>query len=64
MKIRFSKDKVGRRAYEVCKVWRLGFHVFLNDDELVFRMCYLRNEKGTHYIQAAIKIKENLETCG
>lgn len=63
-KIRFCRDKVGRKAYQVSKVWKLGFHVFLNGEDLIFRICYLRNKKGTHYIQLSIKVKECLETCG
>lgn len=62
--IRFYKGRVGRRAYEVCKVWKLGFHVFLNGEDLTFRICYLRNKKGTYYVQLSIKVKENLGCCG
>ena len=58
--IKFRKDKVGRLAYQVSKVWKLGFHIFTNEEDLVFRICYLRNKNGTHYIQLSVKIKE----CG
>ena len=58
---RFSKGKAGRKAYMVSHVWKLGFHIFLCDDELVFRICYLKNKNGTHYIQMAIKVKESLD---
>ena len=58
--IKISKDKVGRNAYKVSKVWKLGFHVFVNGEDLVFRICYLRNKRGTHYVQLTLKIKE----CG
>ena len=57
---KFRKDKVGRNAYKVTKVWKLGPHIFINGEDLVFRICYLRNKNGTHYIQLSIKIKE----CG
>ncbi len=60
-KVRFYKDKVGKNAYEVCNVWKLGFHVFLNGEDLIFRICYLRNNKGTHYIQLSIKVRSNYE---
>ena len=59
-RVRFDKGRVGRNAYEVCKVWRLGFHIFLNGEDLIFRICYLRNSKGTHYAQLSIKVKETV----
>ena len=58
--MKITKSKVGKNAYQVSKVWKLGFHVFLNGDDLVFRICYLRNEKGTHYVQMSIKVREEL----
>ena len=61
--IKLKKDKVGRRAYQVSKVWKLGFHVFINGEDLIFRVCYLRNKRGTHYIQLSVKIKECCD-CG
>lgn len=63
-KIKFYKGRVGQKAYKVCKVWRLGFHVFLNVDDLVFRVCYLRNNKGTHYLQMSVKVKETFDCAG
>ena len=65
-KIRLYKGKAGRYAYKPpCgKVWRLGFHIFVNGGDLVFRLCYLRNKKGTHYIQLSIQIKEMLDCAG
>lgn len=57
----FYKGKVGKNAYKVCKVWKLGFHVFLNDEDLFFRVCYFRNKKATYYIQISVKVKEKLE---
>lgn len=59
--ITFNKGEVGENAYKVCKVWNLGFHVFLNGGDLIFRLCYLRNKKGTHYIQTSVKVKESLD---
>ena len=59
----FYKGRVGRTAYTVSKVWRLGFHIFVNGEDLIFRLCYLRNKRGTHYIQVSVKIKDKLE-CG
>ena len=59
--IKFYKGKVGKNSYMVSKVWKLGFHVFMNDGDLVFRLCYLRNKKGTHYIQLSKQIRERLE---
>lgn len=58
--MKITKNKVGKNAYQVSKVWKLGFHVFLNGEDLVFRICYLRNEKGTHYVQMSIKVREEL----
>lgn len=61
--IKFRKDKVGRNAYKVTKKWRLGPHIFVCGEDLIFRICYLRNKKGTQYIQLSIKIKE-CSDCG
>ena len=58
--MKITKNKVGKNAYQVSKLWKLGFHVFLNGEDLVFRICYLRNEKGTHYVQMSIKVREEL----
>lgn len=59
--MKITKSKVGKNAYQVSKVWKLGFHVFLNGEDLVLRICYLRNEKGTHYVQMSIKVREELD---
>ena len=59
-RVSFYKGRAGRESYKACKVWRLGFHVFLNDGDLIFRVCYLRNKKGTHYIQMSVKVREKL----
>lgn len=58
--MKITKSRVGKNAYQVSKVWKLGFHVFLNGEDLVFRICYLRNEKGTHYVQLSLKVREEL----
>ena len=63
--MRFYKGRVGRTAYTVTKVWKLGPHILINGEDLIFRICYLRNKKGTHYIQLSIKVKEELDcNCG
>ncbi len=54
--IRLEKNVVGRNAYRVSKVWKLGFHAFLNGDDFILRFCYLRTQKHTHYIQASAKV--------
>lgn len=59
--IKITKNRVGRRAYRVSKVWRLGFHAFLNGEDFVIRLCYLRNRQGTHYIDMSIKVRKKLE---
>lgn len=58
--MKITKSRVGKNAYKVSKVWKLGFHVFLNGENLVFRICYLRNEKGTHYVQLSLKVRKEL----
>lgn len=63
--IRLEKNVVGRNAYRLSKVWKLGFHVFLNGDYFILRFCYLRTQKHTHYIQASAKVcnkgRENIK---
>lgn len=57
--MRFSKDRskyygfgtVGRNAYKVSKVWKLGFHLFEHNGCKVFRICYLRTNNKTYYFQ-------------
>lgn len=61
--IKYHRGRVGSKAYTVSKVYKLGFHLFLNGEDLIFRVCYLRNIKGTHYVQVSIKIREELD-CG
>ena len=59
--MRFYKGKVGKNAYKVSKVWKLGPHIFVNADELTLRLCYWRNDNGTYYVELSIKIKDQLE---
>lgn len=59
--MKIFKGRVGRNAYKVSKVWKLGLHIFINGEDLIFRICYLRNKNGTYYIQLSVKIKEELE---
>lgn len=42
--IKLEKNVVGRNAYRVSKVWKLGFHAFLNGDDFILRFCYLRTK--------------------
>ena len=49
--------KVGRTAYKLSKIWKLGIHAFMNDTDFIFRICYLRTAKATYYWQVLIKIK-------
>ena len=49
---------VGAKAYELTKVWKLGFHLFTSSDgNLIFRICFLRTKKRTHYFQAFVRYK-------
>ena len=59
--IKYHRGRVGSKAYIVSKVWKLGSHIFLNGEDLIFRICYLRNTKGTHYVQVSIKIREEFD---
>ena len=61
--IKFRKGRVGRYAYQLVKVWKLGLHIFINEDDLIFRICYLRNKNGTYYIQWSVKIRETGDCC-
>lgn len=63
-KIEFDKGKVGRNAHTVSKVWKLGFHLFQTSTDIVFRLCYLRTKKGTHYIQVSKQIRQVLDCAG
>lgn len=48
---------VGAKAYKVSQVWRLGFHLFRCDGDLVLRFCYWRNKHSTYYIQVSYTYK-------
>ena len=61
--IKYRRGRACSKAYTVSKVWRLGIHIFLNGEDLIFRVCYLRNSKGTYYAQISIKVREELD-CG
>ena len=49
--------KVGRTAYKLSKIWKLGIHAFMNDTDFIFRIGDLRTAKATYYWQVLIKIK-------
>lgn len=56
--IKIKKGLIGRNAYQVSKVWKLGFHSFINDCDYILRICYLRTKKHTHYVQVSFKTKD------
>lgn len=58
MKIKFQKGRVGSNAYKVSKVWKIGAHVFMNGGDFIARLCYLRTETCTHYIQVSVNFDE------
>lgn len=51
MNISLSTGTVGQKAHEVSKTWSLGFHAFSTEHFRTLRLCYLRNKRGTHYIE-------------
>ena len=51
MNISLSANRVGRNAYEVSKTWKLGFHAFSTEHLRTIRLCYLRNKRGTYYVE-------------
>ena len=55
--IKIKKGLMGRNAYQVSKVWKLGFHSFINGSDYILRICYLRTKKHTHYVQVSFKTK-------
>lgn len=59
--IKIRKGRVGRNAYKVSKVWDLGFHRFINEEDLIIRICYLRTNTSTHYCQLSIKVKKECD---
>ena len=62
-KILFYKNTVGRNAYKVSKVWKLGAHVFFNEEDLIFRVCYWRDKSSTRYVQMSIRVRERCDVC-
>lgn len=62
-KLALGFGKVGRNAYEVSKVWNIGLHAFTTNDDYIFRICYLRTSKATHYWQISIGKRHN-DYCG
>lgn len=56
--IKIKKGLIGRNAYLVSKVWKLGFHSFINGGDYILRICYLRTKKHTHYVQVSFKTKD------
>ena len=60
--IQFKKGTVGKNAYRVSRVWKLGFHSFSNGENFIIRFCYLRTKRHTHYVQAAIKVCDKGES--
>ena len=61
-KINLTAGKVGKNAYEVSNVWRLGVHAFKTEHDYILRLCYFR-WRSTHYIQIS-KSREVLNSCG
>lgn len=60
--IELEKGTVGRNAYRVSKVWKLGFHSFINGGDYILRICYLRTKKHTYYVQVSFKTKDISES--
>ena len=63
MNLRFAKYKVGQDAYKISKTYRLGFHAFRTEHFSILRLCYLRDKRGTHYVEIIIKGR-CYDTCG
>ena len=61
-KIELRKGTVGRKAYMVCKEWKLGFHVFKTDENKIFRLCYFRNKHATYYVQLSYQYRKIYNT--
>lgn len=56
--------QVGARARHVSGVWGLGPHLFMNGGDLIFRICYYRDEKTTYYWQISKTVKKKGEVTG
>ena len=54
---------VGRNAYKVSKVWKLGCHLFKSGGYLTFRICFLRTKEATYYWEVSAQIKKQLDCC-
>jgi len=63
MTLYFTKNKVGKDAYLVSKTWRLGFHAFRTEHFSILRLCYLRDKRGTHYMEITNQ-RRCFDTCG
>lgn len=57
-------SKMGRNAYKVSNVWKLGFHVFhTSDGSKTFRLVYFRSKKHTYYCEISIARNNYNECC-
>lgn len=52
---------VGAGAYKISKVWRLGFHLFKNGSDLIFRICFFRSKRRTYYWQISKELRQAAE---
>lgn len=61
--IKIKKGLIGRNAYLVSKVWKLGFHSFINGDDYILRICYLRTKNIPIMFRYLLKLKllENVQ---
>ena len=61
--IKIEKGLVGRNAYQVSKVWKLGFHSFINGCDYILRVCYLRTKNIPIMFRYLLKLKilENVQ---
>lgn len=57
-------ETAGSKAYETCKTYRLGCHLFKNGNDLIFRICFLRTKTTTHYFQISKQIRPRLNANG
>lgn len=62
IKFRVHKGTVGSLAYKVSKTFRLGFHLFKNGNDIIFRFVYLRTKDYSYYIEIAYKYRDIYET--
>lgn len=61
--IKIKKGLIGRSAYLVSKVWKLGFHSFINGGDYILRICYLRTKNIPIMFRYLLKLKilENVQ---